>query len=176
MNIAKERSAIDKALDDYRAKLDTISDELFTKNPEDGGWSYAEVYSHILKATLGSSIALERCTHSNCEPTKKGLTLLGRYMMLMGSFPPVRVKMSEALAAKMPAEKISKEDARNLIVKCRKRIDDTAPLIKDSSPNFRSKHPRLGMLTAGQWFKFIRIHLYHHLKQLGRIENKFPAM
>jgi hypothetical protein len=175
MNIAKERKAIDVALDDYRAKLDTMPDEVFTEAPPGGGWSYAEVYSHIMKATLGSCIALERCSHGNCEPTKKGLNLMGRYIMLTGSFP-VRLKVPEALAAKMPAEKMSKEDAKNLLIKCRKRIEDTSPLIKGSSPKFRYKHPRLGMLTAGQWFKFIRIHLYHHLKQLKRIEKKFHAM
>ncbi|SHN18202.1 DinB family protein [Mucilaginibacter sp. OK098] len=172
MNIAKERRAIDAALDDYRAMLDTIPDERFTETPPGGGWSYAEVYSHIMKATLGSCIALERCTHGNCPPTKEGLNFMGRFMMLAGVFP-VRLKMSAALAAKMPVEKISKEDAKNLLIKCRKRIDDTSPLIKDSSPNFRYKHPRLGMLTAEQWFKFIRIHLYHHLKQLKRVEKKF---
>jgi hypothetical protein len=176
MNLLKERKTIDAALDYYRAKLDTIPDELFAETPPGGGWSYAEVYSHILKATLGSCIALERCTHGNCPPTTKGLNLLGRFMMLAGIFPPVRIKMSAALAAKMPAEKISKEDAKNLLIKCRKRIDDISPLIKDSSPNFRHKHPRLGMLTAWQWFKFIRIHLYHHLKQLGRIEKKFQSV
>ena len=176
MNIAKERRAIDAALDDYRAKLDTIPDEVFTETPPGGGWSYAEVYSHIMKATLGSCIALERCTHGNCPPTKQGLNLMGHFMMLAGIFPPVRLKMSEALAAKMPAEKISKENAKNLLIKCRKRIEETSPLIKDSSPDFRYKHPRLGMLTAGQWFKFIRIHLYHHLKQLKRIEKKIQSM
>ena len=176
MNIARERKAIDAALDDYRARLDTIPDELFTETPPGGGWSYAEVYAHIMKATLSSSIALERCSHGNCEPTKKGLNLIGRLMMFTGSFPPVRVKVPEAAAAKMSGEKLSKEDAKNLLIKCRKRIDDTMPLIKASSSNFRSKHPRLGMLTAGQWFKFIRIHLYHHLKQLKRIEKKIQAM
>jgi hypothetical protein len=175
MNIAKERRAIDAALDDYRAKLDTIPDERFTETPPGGGWSYAEVYSHIMKATLGSCIALERCAHGNCPPTKEGLNLMGRFMMLAGTFP-VRLKMSAALAAKMPVEKISEEDAKNLLIKCRKRIDDISPIIKDSSPNFRYKHSRLGMLTAEQWFKFIRIHLYHHLKQLKRVEKKFSSM
>ncbi|MCR8558571.1 DinB family protein [Mucilaginibacter sp. BJC16-A38] len=175
MNLNKERKTIDAALDEYRAKLDTIPDALFTETPPGGGWSYAEVYSHILKATLGSSIALERCTHNNCEATKKGLNLIGRYLMLTGRFPPVRIKVPEGTEAKMPAEKISKEDAKNLLVKCRKRIDDTSPLLKNSLPTSRIKHPRLGMLNAGQWYKFIRVHLLHHLKQLGRIENKFQA-
>ena len=97
----------------------------------------------------------------------------GHYMMLTGSFP--RVKVPEAIAAKMPAEKISKEDAKNLIIKCHKRIDDTTKLLADSLEASRYKHPRLGMLNAKQWFNFIRIHLAHHLKQLRRIENKFKG-
>jgi hypothetical protein len=172
MNIAKERKAIDAAFDAYRAKLDTIIDEIFTETPPGGGWSYAEVYSHILKATLGSFIALERCAHGNCPPTTKGLNLIGHFMMIAGTFPPVRLKVPEALNDKMPAEKISKEEARNLLIKCRMRTEETSPLIKNSSPNFRHKHPRLGMLTAAQWFKFIRLHMEHHIKQLGRIEKK----
>ena len=152
MNVLKERQAIDAALDDYRAQLDTIPDELFTETPPGGGWSYAEVYSHLLKATLGSSISLERCAHGNCEPTSKGPTFLGRFVLFTGRFPPVKVKVPAEISAKMPAEKISKEEAKNLIIKCRKRIDDTCGLIKNSRPDSRNKHSRLGMLNAQQWF------------------------
>src|ERR1700744_2960553 len=119
MNLNKERKTIDAALDEYRAWLDKIPDGQFDQTPADGGWSYAEVYSHIMKATLGASISLERCTHSNCQPTKKGLNLVGRYMMLTGRFPPVNTKVPDAVAAKVTVEKISKEDAKNLLVKCR---------------------------------------------------------
>jgi len=173
MNIAKQRKSIDEALDTYRAQLDVIPDDEFTETPPGGGWSYAEVYSHILQATLGSSIAMERCCHNNGEPTSKKLTFLGRFMMFTGSFPPVRVKVPAAVAAKMPVNKISKEDAKNLLIKCRARLDTVTPLIKDSSDSARYKHPRLGMLNAGQWLKFIKIHLQHHLKQLERVEKKF---
>jgi hypothetical protein len=171
MNLSKERKAIDTALDSYRARLDTIPDEQFLETPPGGGWSYAEVYSHVLMATLGSSIALERCTHNSCEPTTKGPNLFGRFLLLTGIFP--RVKVPQAVADALPVKKISKEDARNLIIKCRKRMDATQSLIAASRPNARQKHPRLGMLNAAQWFKFIGIHLRHHLKQLDRIEKKF---
>ena len=175
MNLLKERKAIDAALDEYRAKLDTIPDELFTETPPGGGWSYAEVYSHVLKATLSATIAVERCSNGTVPPTTKGLTLIGKYMMLTGAFPPVRVKVPDSIDAKIPAENINKEDAKNYLVKCRKRIDTTFPMIKCSSPAMRSGHPRMGMLNASQWYKFIRIHLYHHLKQIKRIENKFQS-
>ncbi|QEC77699.1 DinB family protein [Mucilaginibacter ginsenosidivorax] len=172
MSTVKERRYINAALDSYREKLDTIPDDQFAETPPGGGWSYAEVYSHILQATLGSSIALERCTHGSCPPTKAGVTWEGRLLLLMGMFPPVKVKIPDAVSDKMVAAKISKEDAKNLIIKCRKRMDTTAPLIDGAPAASRYKHPRLGMLNARQWFRFIRIHLEHHLKQLERIKNK----
>ncbi|CAN5471298.1 hypothetical protein BH09BAC6_BH09BAC6_31400 [soil metagenome] len=173
MGIAKERKAIDAALDVYREQLDTIPDELFTVTPPGGGWSYAELYSHILQATLGSTISLERCANGQGNPGTKGPTFLGHGVLFFGRFPPVKIKVPDAVEARMPATKLSKEETKNLLIKCRKRIDDTVPLIKNASPKFRYKHPRLGMLNAKQWLKFIRIHALHHLKQMQRIKNKF---
>jgi hypothetical protein len=173
MNIAKERRAIDAALNSYREEIDNLPDDLFDITPPMGGWSYAEVYDHIMKASLGSSIALERCTNNNCPSTKKRLTLVGYYILLMNSFPPGGVKLPESVAAKMAPTKIDKEGAKNLIIKTRKRIDDIAGLVQNAPPEARWQHPRMGMLNAQQWFKFIRIHLQHHLKQLGRIKNNF---
>ncbi|MFD0793151.1 DinB family protein [Mucilaginibacter litoreus] len=170
MNTAKERRAIDEALNNYRSMLDTINDEQFTQTPSGGGWSYAEVYDHILRSTLGASIALERCTHNNGQSAKGGLTLMGRYMLLMGSFPPFKTKAPAELEDSV--KKIDKEEARNLIIKSRKRIDGITDKIKDALPYARYKHPRMGMLNAGQWLKFIRIHLEHHLKQLNRITKR----
>lgn len=171
MNIASERHAIDEALNRYRSLIDDISDERFIQTPLNGGWSYAEVYDHVLKATLKASIALERCTNNVCPPTKDGPTLAGYYILLTGSFPPFKVKASPEMEADVKL--IDKEEAKNLIVKVRKRMDGIVGTIKNAKPQWRYKHPRMGMLNAGQWLKFIRIHLQHHLKQLERIRESF---
>ncbi|AMR30487.1 hypothetical protein A0256_03145 [Mucilaginibacter sp. PAMC 26640] len=173
MNVTKERRAIEEALDSYRKLLDTFTDDAFTTTPPMGGWSYAEVYDHIMKASLGSSIALERCTNNNCPPSKKRVTLAGWYVLLLGTFPPVKLKVPESVAEKMTPKKIEKEEAKNLIIKIRKRVEANAGLVNQAPPNARWQHPRMGMLNAAQWFKFIRIHLQHHLKQLERIKNNF---
>src|SRR5882757_3322479 len=167
MSIAKEYKGIVTALDNYREQLDIIPDELFTETPAEGCWSCAEVYSHVLQATLNSSIAIERCSHSNCPPTTEGLTMQGHFVLLFGRFPPVKIKMLDI----MNVEKISKEDARNMIIKCRKRIETIMPLIANAPADIRYKHPRLGMLNAKQWFRFTRIHLQHHLKQLEQVKK-----
>jgi hypothetical protein len=170
MKVAEERRAIDAALDNYRNQLDTIPDDLFNATPPNGGWSFAEVYSHILQATIGSTIAAERCANGTCEPTKKGLTLIGRLALLFGYMP--KIKATEE-GAKIPVNKLTKEEARNLLVKCRNRVDIITSKVNDAKPFSRFKHSRFGMLNAQQWFRFILVHLNHHLKQIGRIKNKF---
>lgn len=165
-------AAINQTLDEYRERLDAIPDELFAETPPDGGWSYAEVYSHILQADLGSSIAMERCINGTVEPTKKGLNWLGRLFFIFNRFPPVK---SPAPAGAPAVKKIDKEEARNLIMKCRKRIDNVTAKLTGFSTHNRVKHPRLGMLNARQWYKFILIHTRHHLKQLDRIDKQFEG-
>ncbi len=171
MTTAAIKHDIEDTLNIYRDLLDTIPDDQFDATPDDGGWSYAETYSHILQATIGSTIAAERCANGTCEPTKEGLSWVGRLALWFGYLP--RVKTPPAESAKIPVKKITKEDARNLIIKCRSRIEIIAPKMKEASKSSRFKHSRLGMLDARQWFKFTLIHLKHHLKQIKRLQNKF---
>ena len=171
MNIGETRKKIEEVLDVYRKRLDTIPDDLFMVTPPDNGWSYAEVYSHILQADLGATTALEKCI-KYCKPTSVGRNTLGLLVLSFGRFPPWRTKVPAIVEARIPARKMSKEEARNMLIKCRQRISELTPLIHDSSEHCRVKHARLGMLNARQWFKFSLIHSKHHLKQLDRVEKK----
>jgi hypothetical protein len=175
VSISKEHTRINAIFDNYRAQIDSIPDDKFDVTPPKGGWSYAEVYSHIMQATMASSIALERCTHKTDKPNKGKSNLLGKLVLLFGRFPPVAIKAPDVVNTKMPALKISKEEARNFIIKCRKRMEEVMPLTAKDLSVRRSKHPRLGLLNSAEWFKFIRIHLAHHLKQLDRIRKDFKA-
>lgn len=173
MNVNDEHKAIITALDAYRSWLDEIPEEQFTETPANGGWSYAEVYSHILQASLGSSVAAEKCCRKTGVITNKGLNLKGMLVFLLGRFPPGKRQAPPAVAAL--TKKIDKEEARNLIVRLRKRIEELSALMHHGGNNdHKISHPGLGMLNGHQWFKFLRMHLQHHLKQLGRIKKSFP--
>lgn len=171
MDLIAERKAIEAALDAYRAELDRLPDDKFDVTPPDGGWSFAEVYSHILQATLGASIAAEKCARGTAPVSRKGLNFLGKLFMLLGRFPRIKSPAPQTANA-IPVTKISKEEARNIIIKCRRRVETIAPLIPEAKDHHRINHPRLGVLTAKHWFKFMRVHLEHHLKQLKRIEKQ----
>lgn len=171
MNLANEHKAIIAALDNYRNLLNQIPDEQFNVTPPIGGWTYAEVYSHIMQASFGSSVAAERCCNKTGVNTRKGLNWKGLLVFLLGRFPGRR-KTPEQVANL--TKNITKEEARNLIIKMRKRLDDVWPLMYNAPADYKINHPGLGMLNARQWLKFTRIHLEHHLKQLNRIGKSFP--
>jgi hypothetical protein len=173
MSIAKDKKAVEEALAEYRRRLDVIPEEQFNATPPGGGWSYGEVYSHILQANLGSLIAIERCANGTGKIDDKHLGLLAQLVFLMGSFP-FKFKAPEKIAAQV--NNIGKEEARNLLVKLKAKIEQMVPVINKSSTFSKIKHPRLGLLNAKQWLRFIDIHTRHHLKQLNRIEKKFRSV
>ena len=104
MKIGKIRRQIEEVLDTYRKRLDTIPDDLFVETPPGGGWSYSEVYSHIISADISSSIAVEKCTLSSCVPTSKGRSLVGLFVFSFGSLPPVKVKVPKEVTATTPVK------------------------------------------------------------------------
>ena len=155
----------------YSNFLETLTEEEFQRSPAADVWSYAEVYSHIFQANLGSLVAAEKCINRTAEETSSRINWLAALILLLGRFPPGKIKAPERIAAMV--KKISKEEARNLIVKFRSRLIQVAPNVSKAAANRKIRHPRLGLLNAVQWFRFIQIHTKHHLKQLQRIRGMF---
>ncbi|WP_448702142.1 DinB family protein [Mucilaginibacter sp. AW1-3] len=171
MSIASDKKALEESLAIYRKKLDEIPDEQFNQTPPRGGWSYGEVYCHILQANLGSFTAIEKCINGSGQIDNKNLSLLAWIVFLTGRFPPVKIKAPKKIAAMVT--NMDKEEARNNIIKVKKRLEQLVGAISKSSSFIKVKHPRLGLLNAKQWLRFINIHTKHHLKQLERIEKSF---
>ncbi|MBE7176601.1 MAG: DinB family protein [Mucilaginibacter polytrichastri] len=169
MSLAANRKRIEKLLDEYRQRLDLYPEDDFTDTPAEGVWSYAEVYAHILNATYQSLLAAERCLGQNAQFHKSGTPLVVKLILAIGRIPPGKHAVPAVLADK--TAKISREDARNLLIRVRKKLDDVYPKLRGYDPLMRVKHPRLGMLHAAQWLRFTWIHLRHHVAQLNRISK-----
>lgn len=172
MSTLSDRKKIDAMLDEYRTRLDLYTDERFAATPAEGVWSYAEVYSHILQATYQSLLAVERACGKNAQFHASGTPWYVRLILLLGVLPPGRYKAPEYL--NQTTVKMTREEARNMIIRIRKKLDALMPGVRGFDKAMRVKHPRLGMLHAGQWLRFTYIHLRHHIAQLDRI-SKMPA-
>ncbi len=173
MSINSHYKSLIKAVEKYEALLKEVSEETFIQNPPDGGWSYSETFSHIFQSNLASLIAIEKCFLGTGIFCDKRLGFGVWAILLVGRLPPGKFKVPERLASLV--KKISREDAANLIVKFRSRLADLKNKVDKADKYQTIKHPRLGLLNAKQWLRFIEIHTIHHTRQLKRIESKLKA-
>lgn len=167
MRIESQYKSILRAVAIYEGLLAQISEEEFIRNPADGIWSYSETFSHIFQSNLLSLQVTDKCIHRTGVISRKSIHWLAGLILFAGRFPPVKLKAPVKIAAMVA--KISREDARNLIIKFKMRLDEIKPQLKKADPYQKAKHPRLGLLNAKQWFRFIEIHTIHHTRQLKRI-------
>lgn len=167
MSVESQYRSILGAVLIYENLLSEMSEEEFVRSPEDGAWSYSETFSHIFQSNLISLQATDKCIHGTGLFSPKAIHWLAGLILFAGIFPPVKLKAPVKIAAMV--SKISREDARNLIIKFKMRLDEIKPQIRKADPYQKAKHPRLGLLNAKQWFRFIEIHTIHHTRQLKRI-------
>jgi len=169
MSVQASASSIKDALASYLAWLKDMDEEDFVKPPPNGGWSYSEVYCHVIQVNVRSILAVERCIYAKSGHGRSGPNLAARLILYMGKFPPVKIKAHPKVASIVKT--VSKEEARNdMLVFCNK-LQDLLPRLLKVPGHQRTRHARLGMLNCSEWLKFIDIHTRHHLKQLERIRK-----
>lgn len=170
MGLSGIKISIQQLTAKYRAILETLNPEQFTETPPMGGWSYAEVYSHIFDSSLLSMMAIGNCIKG--QGTKGPTLFKVRMVLLWGKFPSgKKIKAPERIEGRV--KKISIEAARQLITDFEIMFEKQFDFIKTADPSVKVKHPVLNLLNAKQWVRFIQIHLKHHLIQIERIENSY---
>lgn len=170
MSINQTASQIIQATARYEAFLATLSEADFKRNPADGVWSYAEVYSHIFVANLSSLLVLKKCIEGTAEEDNKSTHFAVWLILFFGKFPPGKIKAPARIAALV--KKINPAEAQQLMRNFSQRLQELVPQVSGASSNQKAKHPRLGLLNARQWLRFIEIHTKHHEKQLYRIQKQ----
>lgn len=160
MKTERAAAAMLKAIAGYQKILAGISDEAFDQPQGSGSWTYAQLYSHIIRANLRSLLAIQKCIHRKSAGRGR-VTLLGWIILISGKLPS-----QKAAPHRSSARKISRESARNELMQLKMRTKELMPRIIRCPKHCRARHPRLGMLNARQWIRFMQIHTSHHLKQL----------
>lgn len=161
-----QRSILD-TVSAYEKLLGDVPNDLFDKTPPDGGWSYAEVFSHIFSSNIICIQAIEKCIKGSAISSGESLSFPVKLVFFFKRFPPGKFKVPDRL--KEQVKKISKEEAHELITKFKDELSQITPRVGSADPDQKLKHPRLGLLNAVKWYEFIDIHTRHHKKQLDRI-------
>lgn len=173
MSVNSQFRSLMKSVEKYETLLSGVSEEMFIQNPPDGGWSYSETFSHIFQSNLASLIAVEKCLLGTGIFSDKSTNWKVSLILVIGRLPPGKYKAPQQIASMV--KMLSREDAANLIVKFKNRVMELKGKVDKSDKHQKIKHPRLGLLNAKQWFRFIEIHTIHHTKQLKRILNKLKV-
>lgn len=173
MSVERHYKSLLSTVREYENLLSKVSEEEFLQSPPDGGWSYSETYSHIFQSNMLSLHATEKCIVGTGVLSSKRIHWMAWLILFFGRFPPVKFKAPEKIAAM--TTKISREDALNLIAKFKIRLGDIKSKIHKANPYQKTKHPRLGLLNAKEWFRFIEVHTVHHTRQLKRIGRKLTV-
>lgn len=154
----------------FQKKLEEISEETFQLSPPSGGWSYSEVYFHIFDASLLTLDTISDCIAGKGE--NQPTPLVSKLILGFGALPPGgKYKAPRRLAERL--KKISKAEAQELIDQFLSKVDTIYQHLATADQKIRTPHPRMGHFNAFQWFRFMQIHLAHHLKQIIRIEKNF---
>lgn len=125
--------------------------------PAVSAWSVGEHIDHVARAHAG---ILRFFAEPAPEPdATRGITLLGRFVLLTGRIPRGRGK---APAATLPATPDA-DALRTAVTAVAQRLD---ALAADPTPcrdrSRRWMHPVFGGLHRAQWLGFLRIHQAHH--------------
>lgn len=168
MNFRTSEHSILEAIAEYQDSLKNFTEEEFGRKPPAGGWSYSEVYCHVIQVNLRCLLAIERCIYGKKQQEGPGAPMLSRVILYFGRFPG-KLKTPPNLASIVKV--ISREDAKNDLIKFTGKLKELMPKALKCSPYHRIRHQRMGMLNCLEWLRFIEIHTKHHLKQIKRIRN-----
>ena len=170
MSVISNKKELEKTLRFYEQFLSKIGEEVFSITPPSGGWSYAEVCSHIINVNYISMIAAEKCLNKVAEIKTRKPDWRVRLVLFLGKFPPGKIKAPAAVAESV--KKITREEASNLLIKIHKKLDTLNPQYKNFDSHYKVKHPRLGYLNAKHWLRFMVVHTKHHQNQMIRIKRE----
>lgn len=171
MNIDRSLARFERTLERWEQALASLDDAAFTRLPADGGWSVGQVCDHVAGAGQLILDQVQRCADGEAEV--RGFQLKGALVALLGSIPPVRVKVPDVPLLETVARpaNLARDAALGRLRALASRTRSMAEPARGASPRQRTRHPLAGYLNAGQWFQFNEMHLRHHLRQLARLRE-----
>lgn len=169
MSLVKKYNQILDALAKYSYKLNGYTDESFLAKKQEGVWSPAEVYAHIITANRITIKGMHKSLADEGTEDNSALSFKAKFIFFTGKIPAGR-KVPEVVEKRTP--KI------NSIAEAKEQLDLLEGELNEIwdkrelwSETQKLKHPALGLMNNAQWIKFMLIHTNHHLKQLDRIKS-----
>jgi hypothetical protein len=158
----------------YEAELDKYDMEQLTRSPGEEEWSLGQVYKHLIGTALYMHLAkaaacADECGDASGEAASAGKTEAGKALFALGSFPPIAVRVPPS-PQYTPPQPQSKEELLQGLQQVKARMREVEPMLASIPPERTRAHPRLGALTALEWFAMVEMHFRHHLLQKAKLD------
>jgi hypothetical protein len=155
-------------------ELDYYGANQFKKKNNSTVWSVGQLYDHILVYSLEVHIkAIQACLQMKGEPsTKEGKTFRGTIQFALGSYLPVKYKSNPYIE---PSQPLSPEKVKDDFYRFLKIIYKAGKEIDYKKSTNKVKHPRLGYLSADEWFQLIEMHMRHHMRQKKKLDKEMRS-
>ncbi len=159
----------------WEQALESYTDEQFLRKPDADSWSVGQVYVHLTQSTLRFHLKqVEQCLTETTTHVNESKTFPGNVSFLLGSFPPVRIKVPPS-PEYTPKQPENREQVRAGFAELTKAMQAATERLAANPPSGKTKHPRLGYFSALEWFRLIEMHFRHHLRQKERLDKFLQA-
>ena len=164
---------IKESVESYLQKLLTIDAKVWNAKPANAGWSFTQMYDHLLSAHYGMFARMIKGCASQAYGDDGGeMNEHGEKIFAFNSLPPIEIKVPEGFNAKQPEvldQLVAKERLEKLLVE----LDGLKNVVDGATNSYKIKHPLLGPLNAQQWYNMCDMHWRHHFRQLHKLEKEF---
>jgi hypothetical protein len=151
-------------------ELEYYGENQFKRKTAASSWTIGQLYHHLIQGTYDNHIkAIKDCLGHKNGTTMGGKSLRGIFLFTMGNYPSVKIKGKPDY---VPAQIESPAKAKDMMFGFLKEMQRLSVEIdKRGNDKYKVKHPKLGRLTAKEWYQLIAMHQKHHLDQKNRIDK-----
>jgi DinB family protein len=150
-----------RALDDYPLSI-------LLKKPAPDSWSLGQVYMHIINETNYFLQQVEICLMSE-ENSDRRMHADAMIMFQSNGFPDILIA-GPPNNANTP-DPLTKDEVQQGLASIAHRLVILREPLRQHRISGKTAHPGLQYLDARQWLRFAEMHMRHHFRQKGRIDD-----
>lgn len=155
----------------YQEALDRYSDEQFAHKSAEDVWSLGQMYEHLVLTSNFFFLANTlRCLEQRKGQLGGEKNKYGDNIFKYNSFPPVKIKIPEALKGPEPVAK-TRTAYGPLLEKVLLDAQKLIETVGRDAGEYKCIHPVFGWLNAREWYHNMEMHFKHHLRQQAELEE-----
>lgn len=160
----------EKILNQWMTAIDSYSEEQFKLKPADDVWSVGQLYNHLINSALNFHLKqIEICADGKGTVTVGGKKFPGKVSYLLGTLPPVRIKVPPS-PEYTPKQPTNTEEVKQKLQEVLISVGNVRKKVNSAALNIKTAHPGFGFLNAREWYQLIEMHYRHHLRQKKRLD------